>query len=538
MNIKTKIFIPSLSSAVMMLILGVVSFFGMRTLQQALDDVTTRGMGHIQAITNARSELLEANLTAYRLFSTMANMDPARIKKETDGALGHADAAIKALQDLSERSDIQAEEKQDLTKLAEPLAKYRKTVAQAIDMADSDLASGTGMMQAADKRFLQINSEFSKIIEGQQQKADALIVAAVASGNRTVMTGILVFLLGLVGAATISFILAGKIVRPLLDAIRTAKSVAGGNLSDMIDTRGQDETGDLLRALADMQKELRDLIGQIGTNARMTAASCGSMSAALQNINHSVQGQNDATSAVAAAVEEMSVSISNIHENASQALDANRESAGLASQGVNVIQSASSEMLKISATVKDAADVIEQVGQQTNEISSIVSTIREVADQTNLLALNAAIEAARAGEQGRGFAVVADEVRKLAEKTTSSAEEIRRMIEAVQQSSGHAVSNIRQVVNQMEITVSYATDAREAIESIQRSSKRSEGYAQDISAALGEQSSASHLIAQQVEGITRMSDANAHSVTSAGQSMRELEHQSHTLDAAVAHFKL
>ncbi|QDX80346.1 hypothetical protein B9N43_03140 [Denitratisoma sp. DHT3] len=356
--------------------------------------------------------------------------------------------------------------------------------------------------------------------------------------NRAVFVDILVFVLGLAGAMAVSFALSGKIVGPLLNAIRTAKSVAGGNLTNRIETGGKDETGELLRALADMQANLRDLIGQIGANARQTVTSCSAMSSELKHITQSVHGQHDATSAVAAAIEEMNASINNIHVNADQALDANRESAELASEGVNVIQNASNEMLKISAIVKDAADVIERVGQQTDEISSIVNTIRDVADQTNLLALNAAIEAARAGEQGRGFTVVADEVRKLAEKTTSSSEEIRQMIEAVQLSSKNAVDNIHQIVNQMETAAGYAASARKAIEYIQRSSKQSEGHAKGISVALSEQSSASHLIAQQIEGITRMSDENAQSVARAGSAMHELEERSGSLSTTVENFKV
>lgn len=536
MNIKTKVIIPSLGGVAMMLVLGIVSFFGMRMLQQALNDVVTKGVQHAQIINTARSELLEANLTAYRLFATMENFDAARIKKETDLALTHADAAIKALKEMSERSDIEPEEKVNLEKLAEPLAKYRKSVAQAIDMAESDIASGTGMMQAADKRFLQINAELERMIGEQNKEADTLISAAVENGNRALAADVIVFLIGLAGAIAVSLILAGKIVRPLLEAIRTAKSVAYGNLSNDIDTRGRDETGELLRALAEMQTNLRDLIGQISANAQSTASSCGSMSSALQHITQSVHGQNDATTTVATAVEEMSLNIKNIHDNASQALNANHESAALASQGVEVIQSAANEMLAISTTVKDAADVIDRVGQQTREISGIVNTIREVADQTNLLALNAAIEAARAGEQGRGFAVVADEVRKLAEKTTSSSEQIRRMIEAVQQSSGNAVDTIHQMVGQMETTARQANDARDAIARIQSSARASEGYAEDISAALGEQSAASEQIAQQVEKITHMSNENASSVSRADEAMRALEGESQRLGAAVARF--
>ena len=538
MKIKIKILIPSLVAVAMMLVIGIVSFWGLNNMRQTLDTVGEKGMQHIALLSDARSKLLEANLSAYRLFATMANFDEARIKKETAIILGHADAAIQLLKKMRDRDDLEPDEKKELATFEEPLAKYRKSIAQAIDMAESDISSGTGMMQAADKRFLEINAKLGKMLEEQKVEANSFIASANANATKAITLEIIIFLVGLVGAIAISLILAGKIIAPLLDAIRTASSIAGGNLDNSIDTSSQDETGDLSRALAGMQANLRDLISQIGQNARMTSTSCSSMSAALDRINHAVEGQNDATSAVAAAVEQMSVSINNISDSASHALAANRESSELATQGVSVIQNAFDEMMKISGTVKDSAGVIERVGQQSNEISSIVSVIREVADQTNLLALNAAIEAARAGEQGRGFAVVADEVRKLAEKTTSSAVEITRMIKAIQDSSGHAVNNIHSVVDQMETTANYATTARDAIERIHSSSKQSEGFAQDIAAALGEQSQASHLIAQQVEGITRMSDENAQSVTNAGEAMRQLEQESRALDSAVTRFRV
>lgn len=538
MKIRTKVFLSSLSGIVTLLILGIVSVFGMRTLQQAMDDVTNKGMQHMQMLDEARSKLLEANLSAYRLFATMANLDDARIQKDTAVTLSFADAAIKTLAEMSARRDIEADERQELGSLVEPLTKYRKSIVQAIDMAGSDQAAGTGMMQAADKRFLLINQQLSKMIGEQKMEAEGLMLAAIKQGNRTVIIAIVMFIVGLTGAGIISFYLAGKIVGPLIKAIHTARSIAGGDLTNRIESRHLDETGDLLRALAEMQTKLRALIGEVGANAQQTAASFGSMSLTLQQINQSVLGQNGATTVVASAVEQMSGSITTINDNAMHALAADRKSAELASEGVGIIQNASDEMLKISTKVQDAATVIEHVGQQTNEISSIVGTIREVADQTNLLALNAAIEAARAGEAGRGFAVVADEVRKLAEMTSRSSAEIRSKIETVQQSSAHAVDNIHQVVNQMEKTVGFAARAHEAIAHIQQGTRQSESYAQDISATLNEQLSASQRITQQIEDISRMSDENTQSVASVRQAMNDIENKSHALDAAVSRFKI
>ena len=538
MNIKTKILIPSVVAVVIMLLLGIVSYFGMRSMQQSLDTLVGQSIEHADMINDSRDRLLQANVGVYRLFTTMANFDEARIKKETATILDHADGALQLLKKIQQRSDLTDDEKKVLASIDEIVVKYRKNVVQAIDMAQSDLSSGTGMMQAADKRFLEIDDKLDKFMAGQAKETSELVARSKAEVSRAIAVNIGLFLVGLVATVVISLFFAGRIVAPILDAIRTASSIAGGNLTNSIETKGTDETGELLRGLAAMQDGLRQLIARIGTNARETAASCGTMGNSLTQITESVSGQNDATASVAAAVEEMSVSISNIHDNASQALSANQASSKLAIEGAAIIQGAFDEMMKISGAVAEAADVVGRVGEQSNEISTIVRVIREVADQTNLLALNAAIEAARAGEAGRGFAVVADEVRKLAEKTAGSAAEITRMIAAIQESSGQAVSNIQNVVTQVQQTATHAGTARDSIERIRANAGQSEGFAHEITAALDEQSQASNLIAQQVEGITQMSERNSQSVASAGAAMRELEEESRALEAAVAHFKV
>lgn len=536
MNIRTKILLPTLIAVAMMLVLGAVSVFGVQSVQKSMDNLANKGMQHTTLLNESRGELLAANIGAYRLFSTIGNFDAARIKKETETILARVDNAIQVLKAMHERNDIEEDEKKQLEAVDEPIAKYRKNIAQAIDMAEGDLATGTGMMQAADKRFIEIDSKLKQMLKEQETEATNLVAAASSRASSVEVITISVFLVALLVATAVALLLSARIVNALLNAIRTAASISDGCLTNAINTDVADESGDLLRALAAMQDHLRQLIAQIGSNAQKSGASCTTMAAALNQITESVAGQNDATAAVASASEQMSVSITTIHGNADQALTVNRASAELAIQGGTIIQNAAEEMIKIAGTVKEAANVVEHVGQQSTEISSIAHVIREVADQTNLLALNAAIEAARAGEAGRGFAVVADEVRKLAEKTTRSAEEITRMITAIQKSSDVAVSSIHHAVQQVETTATLAGEARSSIERIQSNITQSTGFAHDISSALGEQSQASNLIAQQVDDITRMSEKNTQSVKEAGEAMRILEGESNGLLTAVARF--
>jgi len=536
MNIKTKILLPTLVAVALMLVLGVVSFLGMRSMQTALDNLANKGMQHTTLLDESRSELLTANIGAYRLFSTIGNFDAARIKKETETILAHVDKAVQILTTMHERDDLEDEERKLLETFNEPMAKYRKNVAQAIDMADGDLATGTGMMQAADKRFVEIDGKLDQMLEEQKNEAKDLIAAANINASRVKLVTISVVLVAVLVAIAIALFLSAKIVSALLNAIGTAASISDGRLTNVIDTGIDDESGDLLRALASMQDNLRQLIVRIGSNARKSGVSCTTLATALDQITKSVAGQNDATATVASAAEQMSANIGTVHGNADQALAVNQASSELALRGTAIIQNAADEMIRIAGTVKEAANVVEHVGQQSNEISSIIRVIREVADQTNLLALNAAIEAARAGEAGRGFAVVADEVRKLAEKTTRSAEEITRMIAAIQKSSDVAVTSIHSAVQHVETTAALAGEARSSIERIQTNVAQSTSFAHDISSALNEQAQASNLIAQQVEGITRMSARNIQSVEEAGQAMRTLEEESLGLQTAVARF--
>ena len=299
MKIKTKILSPSLLAVAMILVLSIVSYLGITSIQNTLEELASQGMLHVAQLNEGRGELLKANIGAYRLFASMANFDDARIVKETTNILARADAATRILKSMGERGDLDQAAKTDLASLNEPLAIYRKNVVQAIDMAQSDLATGTGMMQAADKRFVEIEGKLDKLLADKKREAEAMVATTKADASFIVMTDIGVFVVAVVAVFSISLLLAGKIVAPMLNAVTTASSIANGKLTNAIDTRGGDEAGELARALAGMQDSLRQLIGHIGGNVSKTLRSCDNVAGILGEINQSVRGQNDATVAVA-----------------------------------------------------------------------------------------------------------------------------------------------------------------------------------------------------------------------------------------------
>ena len=192
----------------------------------------------------------------------------------------------------------------------------------------------------------------------------------------------------------------------------------------------------------------------------------------------------------------------------------------------------------LASSVKESAEIIQKLGTQSDTISAIVSTIKDIAEQTNLLALNAAIEAARAGEQGRGFAVVADEVRKLAERTASATKDIANMIGQTQQSVGSAVTSMGASVNKVGDGVNLAKQAGTSIAQIKKGSSHVVSVVNDISNSLKEQSLASNDIAQHVERVSQMAEENRAASSGAAQSAQHLQELAASLSGAVGRFKV
>ena len=347
--------------------------------------------------------------------------------------------------------------------------------------------------------------------------------------------------IGIGGFVAISLLLLSRNIIGTLGgdpsvATAVTKRIAAGDLVTPVDcsSAGQDS---LLGNISNMQTTLRSMIGTITSNAEQVSSSAKQLLHASEEVADRARQQSDAASSMAAAVEEMAVSIDQVKENAEEAHGISQEAGILSQDGAKVIHGAATEMRKISEAVQSSSEIIEDLGSQSDQITSIVNTIKEIADQTNLLALNAAIEAARAGEQGRGFAVVADEVRKLAERTRMSTTEIAGMVSKIQNGTRSAVSSMQSGVSQVSNGVELANQAGDSINRIRDGAERVTEVVNSISDAIREQSSAGNQIAQKLETIAQMSEESAIAVTHTADAARHLQTLSASLHQAVAQFK-
>ena len=343
-------------------------------------------------------------------------------------------------------------------------------------------------------------------------------------------------------ASTALLTQAWKVIHKIkfcLNASReAAESIAAGDLTKPLPPASKDELGDLNAALSVMRNNLHELIANVREGITSLNQSSSNVSISAHKSSKVSEMQSEAASGMASAMEELSVSIDQVSEHADNAHRVSQTSSEKAVEGGRVIHSAASEMESIAQSVNQVAAKINGLEEYSKQISGIANTIKEIADQTNLLALNAAIEAARAGEQGRGFAVVADEVRKLAERTANSTKEISGMIGKIQVGTQEAVKEMEVSVSKVNDGVELARKAGDSVSSIREAAEKAAHDVDDITHAIQEQSLAARDIAQRIEKIAQGTEENTLASTQTADSAKQMAELSKSLDELAGRFRI
>ena len=400
------------------------------------------------------------------------------------------------------------------------------------------LTEYTGLLANEAQVYQQLADNARQVVqrvnEAYSAEDQAMQAELKASSLLIIGSSMLALLVGLIAA----WVITRLIVAPLRSVIRVAQQIASGDLSATVEVKRRDEIGQLMLAMQQMGAGLSGIVSGLQAGIEQLATSAHSLSAVTEQTNLEVSSQREETEQVATAMNQMTATVHDVARNAEEAAQAAQTADDKVESGQQVVRQSMQRIEALASSASSASHSIENLSAEIQNIGKVLGVIKSVAEQTNLLALNAAIEAARAGEQGRGFAVVADEVRALAKRTQQSTEEIERLVGSLQNGAQSSVAQIKNSGELVKMAVSDALQTESALGSIAVAVSLIQQMNQQIAAAAEQQSSVAEEINRSVTSIRASADQSALAMQGNAASSIELAQLGTELKGMVGHFRL
>lgn len=520
----------------LLIILGAFSYIQLSQLRAEEKLLEENTLPSIQLVDDIQISLLHARLESLRL---LANSDAA-LKQSSQAKI---EAAVASLQANSETYKSKLIYDPQIKAQFEGAISAMNTYIEGLrTIIELDKSQHQSALEFANSRQVHNATDFQEKLSSIRayNAAQATLMGHEASEvySRSVEVLVTVIITALVLTVILAIIFTKSIVKPLFESLEMAEEIAAGNLTRQLNVRGTDETSRLMTALNLMSKNLHQTVGDISSASIQLSSSAVEMTLITETANRLLQQQHSEIEQAATAVTEMTSAVEEVARSASstsQAAQNSSESAKIGNERVNETLSA---MQVLTGLVESSSAEVLSLAGRADDISQVLGVIRGVAEQTNLLALNAAIEAARAGEQGRGFAVVADEVRALAHRTHASTLEIQQMITAIQLGSATAVASIRRSTEEVHNTRDTAEGAGQSLRQITESVLEINERNLQIAVASEEQA---HVARDVDRSLTSIRDLAVQSSEGANQTLRasnELSRLAVNLNNLVVRFKI